>query len=549
MDALLRRLVAIAQRHRPVLDRLVVDRDAERRADLVLAPVAPADRARLVVLHGEVRAELRVDLLRLLGVPGLAQQGEHRRLHRCEPRVQAQHDTRLTLYLVLVVSVDQEGERRAVGAGCRLDHVGKEALARVLVEVREVLAAVLRVLLQIEVAAVRDALELGPAEGELVLDVGAAARVVRELVRAVLAQPQVLGLDAEAHVPVEALLLPVLVPVRVLAGLDEELHFHLLELARAEEEVARRDLVAERLADLRDAERQLLARGVEHVREVHEHALGGLGTQEHDVRVLLDGPHEGLEHQVELPRLGELAAALAGMAGRQDAAALLGEVVGAEAHLALLAVDERVGEAGDVPRRLPDARVHQDRAVEPHDVAARPDHLTPPRFFDVALELDADRAVVPAAREPAVDLARLEDQAAALREVDDALHAPRLAVVHVRRRLACLGHRCSAPPRCRRAARRPTAAPRRRGGGTRALARAVRASQGARGRAAKERSLSSVRRARRAPRGGRPPRRTARGAGPAPRPSAYARRRSATAAGAGAAGRWSPAGAGAAPRA
>jgi hypothetical protein len=43
------------------------------------------------------------------------------------------------------------------------------------------------------------------------------------------------------------------------ARLDEELHLHLLELAGAEDEVARRDLVAERLADLRDAERRLLA--------------------------------------------------------------------------------------------------------------------------------------------------------------------------------------------------------------------------------------------------------------------------------------------------
>src|SRR5262249_34853331 len=162
------------------------------------------------------------------------------------------------LDLVLVVRVDQERERRAVGAGGGLDDVRDVALARLLVEEREVLAAPLGVLLQVEVGAVRDALELGPAEREFIFDVGAALRVVRELVGRVLAKAQVLGLDAEAQVPLEALLLPVLVPLQVLAGLDEELHLHLLELARAEEEVARRDLVAERLAGLRDAEGQLL---------------------------------------------------------------------------------------------------------------------------------------------------------------------------------------------------------------------------------------------------------------------------------------------------
>ena len=47
---------------------------------------------------------------------------------------------------------------------------------------------------------------------------------------------------------------PVLVPLLVGARLAEELQLHLLELAGAEDEVARRDLVAEGLADLADAE-------------------------------------------------------------------------------------------------------------------------------------------------------------------------------------------------------------------------------------------------------------------------------------------------------
>ena len=60
----------------------------------------------------------------------------------------------------------------------------------------------------------------------------------------------------------------------------EELDLHLLELARAEREVARRDLVAEALAHLGDAERHADARAVEHVLEVDEDALGRLGPQE-----------------------------------------------------------------------------------------------------------------------------------------------------------------------------------------------------------------------------------------------------------------------------
>ena len=89
-------------------------------------------------------------------------------------------------------------------------------------------------------------------------------------------------------------------------------------------------------------------------------------------------------------------------------------IVGAEALLAVLAIDERIGEAGDVAARLPHARMHQDRRVEPLDVVARANHRMPPAVLDVLLELDAERAVVPHGSGAAVDLRRLEDESAAL---------------------------------------------------------------------------------------------------------------------------------------
>src|SRR5918911_1628833 len=67
-DALLLERVAVAQRDGAVLDRLVVDRDRERRADLVLAPVAPADRTAVVVLGLDVAAHVLVDGARELRV-------------------------------------------------------------------------------------------------------------------------------------------------------------------------------------------------------------------------------------------------------------------------------------------------------------------------------------------------------------------------------------------------------------------------------------------------------------------------------------------------
>ncbi len=78
-------------------------------------------------------------------------------------------------------------------------------------------------------------------------------------------------------------------------------------------------------------------------------------------------------------------------------------------------------------------RVHENRRVEADDVVARRDHLPPPRVLDVALELDPQRAVVPRARQPAVDLAGLKYEPALLAQVYDGLHInqcmqPRLCV-------------------------------------------------------------------------------------------------------------------------
>src|SRR3954463_14180396 len=143
-DPLLRERVAVAQRDGVVLERLVVDGDAVGRADLVLPAVALADRAALVVLALEPGAlERRVDLARALRMALLAQQREHRDLDRRERGVELEHCARVAADVVLVVGVAQEREHRAPDAGGRLDHVRDVALARLLVEVLELLARVL----------------------------------------------------------------------------------------------------------------------------------------------------------------------------------------------------------------------------------------------------------------------------------------------------------------------------------------------------------------------------------------------------------------------
>ena len=109
-------------------------------------------------------------------------------------------------------------------------------------------------------------------------------------------------------------------------------------------------------------------------------------------------------------------------------------VVGPEAVLALLAVHQRIGEAGDVAGRLPDPRMHQDRGIEPLDVVAGMDHRPPPAVLDVLLELDAQRAVIPHGAEAPVDLGRLEHEAPPLGQRHELFHEGVFGHVHERKR-------------------------------------------------------------------------------------------------------------------
>src|SRR5829696_6963242 len=299
-DALLTPGVAVADGDGLVFERLVIDGDAEGRADLVLAGVELADAARVVVDGAHRGLQLLPDALRHRDDLGLVlREREHGDLDGRELWVQTQNHPLLALVgRLLGVGVHQDGEHRAVDPGRGLDDVGVVTLLRRLVEVGEVVRRVgveafalrvlrlLRVRHQVEVGAVGDAHQLVPLPlpvlalwEEAVVDVHGALGVVGELLLRLLVEAQVGGADAEVNEPLVAVVDPLLMHALVLAGAHEVLHLHLLELARAEDEVAGRDLVAERLADLRDAEGNLPPQRRLHVQEVDEDALRRLGPE------------------------------------------------------------------------------------------------------------------------------------------------------------------------------------------------------------------------------------------------------------------------------
>src|SRR3954468_4417071 len=421
-DALLLQRVTVADRHRSILHRLAIDRDAERRTDFVLPAVPSADRARLVIEDREAGAQLLCELLRELRHAVLLHEWKDSRFDGCQRGREAQHSASLLLsrHLLLAVRIHEQGEGRPIGADGCLHDIGYKASIVRLVEVLELLPRMLLMLGQVEVAAIVDALDLLEAEGatEIELNVEGRARVMRQLFRRVLMKLQALLGQAEAAVPRHALLFPVVEPLHVGARLDEELHLHLLEFTSSEDEVAGRDLVAERLSDLGNAEWHLLPHRLLDVQEVDVDTLRRFRTQKDLRRRVFYGSHEGAEHEIEETRLGErpLHAACGTLSIWRSGCAFDSRVVGAEALLAIAAIDERVRESGDVTARNPDLTMHQDRGVDPLDVLARAHHRVPPAVLEILLQLDAERAVIPDGSRAAVDLGGLEDESSPLAE-------------------------------------------------------------------------------------------------------------------------------------
>ncbi|CAB4920050.1 unannotated protein [freshwater metagenome] len=78
-------------------------------------------------------------------------------------------------------------------------------------------------------------------------------------------EAHVFWVQTKIDIPIPARLHPVFLPLFVGSWLDEEFHFHLLEFARTENEVAWRNFVAEALSGLANAKWWLLASCIHHI--------------------------------------------------------------------------------------------------------------------------------------------------------------------------------------------------------------------------------------------------------------------------------------------
>src|SRR6185369_2251116 len=235
---------------------------------------------------------------------------------------------------------------------------------------------------------------------------------MRQLLARNFIQKEILAIDTEGAKPLEVLFDPIVHELRVLGSWRNEiLHLHLLELASSQNEVSRRDFVAERLTDLCDTKRQFAPHGRLHIQEVNEYALSGFRPQisQRGRIVICNRAQFGLQHGVDRPRFGPVARAT----GRT---LVVDNLVGSKAAFALAAIDQPIIKRRLVTRVLPDKTIENDRRVDALDVVTFVDEPAPPGLFDVIAELDAEWAIVPGAAEAAINFGRRENKTSPLGE-------------------------------------------------------------------------------------------------------------------------------------
>ena len=104
-------------------------------------------------------------------------------------------------------------------------------------------------------------------------------------------------------------------------------------------------------------------------------------------------------------------------------AALRFDLIGPISFVGEQTIDHWIAECFGVSAGLPDGWMHDDSRVQTDDVFALLRHAAPPGLLEIALELRAERAVIPKSVDPSVKLGRLENEATPLAEGDNFFHA------------------------------------------------------------------------------------------------------------------------------
>src|SRR6185436_12375511 len=222
---------------------------------------------------------------------------------------------------------------------------------------------------------------------------------MRKFLFGLLVQFEVAGGNTERFDPALEAVDPFLMDSFSILGAAEILHLHLFEFTGSKDKVTWRDLIAKRFADLRNAERQLAARGVQHVRKIDENALSSFGPEVSKcvgIVISRNGANGCLEHQVEFARFRQAAfRTFARVNFCMKRTLNILKLVEPKPFFALAAIYQRVMKCLFMSGIFPYKSILDDRGIEALDIVALIYEPVPPAFLDVVCQLDTKRAVVP----------------------------------------------------------------------------------------------------------------------------------------------------------
>src|SRR3989344_994351 len=362
-----------------IFECLKIDRDTCRGANLILTAVPFADVA--VVIPHNLSNDLFFE--HLIYFPRLRHQFRlicEERKDRCfdgrdravEFQIRA-HLLRLagvlcgggTSEFVLRICGNKKSKNGAVNTKRWFDYVRHNTLS-ILILHRETLPRYLIVRREIEVGAIRETAELFSAKWKIKLKIYRTLRVVCTISIAHFkfmhrVSGNTDGLVERVHIgaPLFKCGLPFARPYKIF-------YFHLLKFAGTKYEITRCYLVTECFSDMCDTERQLRVQRINNILEIQKNTAGRLGTQVRNSR-LFSRTDRRCEHRIE--------------------------------HC----VTERIGKPRHLATRFPCTRIKYDRRVDPTHIIPILHEHPPPQLFDVVLELDAVRAVIPKTGKAAVN--------------------------------------------------------------------------------------------------------------------------------------------------
>mmetsp|Transcript_13127 Transcript_13127/g.37407 ORF Transcript_13127/g.37407 Transcript_13127/m.37407 type:complete len:390 (-) Transcript_13127:301-1470(-) len=351
------------------------------------------------------------------------------------------------------------------------------------IKVFQVLSRSLRMLSEIIVTASGNSHKLLFSKGEAKGDVGTGESIMGQRITLMYIPPHQIIAQTDTEQKVLGLFQPLLMlrlPHLLATGWDEVFHLHLLKLPRPKDEVAGRNLIPERLANLRNTKGDLGPGRAHYVLKVDEDALRRLRTKVRHTGLVRHGTNVGLEHEVEIARHGEggltrsrrgnlghlvlghlrqilkckgfdllalqiifLEDLLGHLLGRfhhilvvrlmdadvSDVFAILGKIdgsaeqlIGTVTELGLLAVHHGIRETIEMARTLPRRGIVNDGAVQSHNVLPPGNKVPPPRILDILLQFGPERSVVEESGKSVVNFRRGEDDAAPLAQRYDLVH-------------------------------------------------------------------------------------------------------------------------------